>query len=280
MKWQGREESANVEDRRGRIIRAGGVGISGLGLVVAVIYMLMGGNPLDLLQMTQQQPARYEEFQGNYQETPEEMQLRKFSAVVLRETEHVWHDVFAKTGRRYEEPTLTIYSGNVQSECGVASAGFGPFYCPLDKRIYLDLNFYNEMRHKFNAPGDFAMAYVIAHEVGHHVQNLLGILGEFHSLRSRVSQEEFNAYSVKLELQADYLAGVFAHYIQNKNLLDQGDFEEAMTAASAVGDDTIQKKTQGYIIPESFTHGTSKQRMGWFRKGFEVGDLSQGDTFR
>jgi len=186
---------------------------------------------------------------------------------------------FAASGRAYEEPTLTIYSGSVQSGCGFASAGSGPFYCPLDRKIYLDLGFYDVMRDRFGAPGDFAMAYVIAHEVGHHVQNLLGILEKVHALRPRMSQEQFNALSVKLELQADYLAGVFAHHVRNKNLLDEGDFEEAMTAASAIGDDTIQKKTQGYIMPDSFTHGTSEQRMRWFRKGFRAGDLSQGDTF-
>ncbi len=280
MKWRGRQESTNIEDRRGRSVRRAGVGgIGGLGIVVAIIYMLMGGNPLDLLTLVQEQPVTHEQSQGSYQESAEEKQLRQFSAVVLRETENVWNELFARSGRSYEEPTLTIYSGSVQSGCGFASAGSGPFYCPLDRKIYLDLGFYDVMRNSFGAPGDFAMAYVIAHEVGHHVQNLLGILEKVHALRPRISQEQFNALSVKLELQADYLAGVFAHHVQNKNLLDEGDFEEAMGAASAVGDDTIQKKTQGYIMPDSFTHGTSEQRMRWFRKGFQTGDLSQGDTF-
>jgi len=280
MKWRGRQESTNIEDRRGRSVRRVGVGgIGGLGIVVAIIYMLMGGNPLDLLTLVQEQPVTHEQSQGSYQESAEEKQLRQFSAVVLRETENVWNELFARSGRSYEEPTLTIYSGSVQSGCGFASAGSGPFYCPLDRKIYLDLGFYDVMRNSFGAPGDFAMAYVIAHEVGHHVQNLLGILEKVHALRPRISQEQFNALSVKLELQADYLAGVFAHHVQNKNLLDEGDFEEAMGAASAVGDDTIQKKTQGYIMPDSFTHGTSEQRMRWFRKGFQTGDLSQGDTF-
>ncbi len=280
MKWRGRQESTNIEDRRGRSVRRAGVGgIGGLGIVVAIIYMLMGGNPLDLLTLVQEQPVTHEQSQGSYQESADEKQLRQFSAVVLRETENVWNELFARSGRSYEEPTLTIYSGSVQSGCGFASAGSGPFYCPLDRKIYLDLGFYDVMRNSFGAPGDFAMAYVIAHEVGHHVQNLLGILEKVHALRPRISQEQFNALSVKLELQADYLAGVFAHHVQNKNLLDEGDFEEAMGAASAVGDDTIQKKTQGYIMPDSFTHGTSEQRMRWFRKGFQTGDLSQGDTF-
>lgn len=280
MKWRGRQESTNIEDRRGRSVRRAGVGgIGGLGIVVAIIYMLMGGNPLDLLTLVQEQPVTHEQSQGSYQESADEKQLRQFSAVVLRETENVWNELFARSGRSYEEPTLTIYSGSVQSGCGFASAGSGPFYCPLDRKIYLDLGFYDVMRNSFGAPGDFAMAYVIAHEVGHHVQNLLGILEKVHALRPRISQEQFNALSVKLELQADYLAGVFAHHVQNKNLLDEGDFEEAMGAASAVGDDTNQKKTQGYIMPDSFTHGTSEQRMRWFRKGFQTGDLSQGDTF-
>ncbi|MGE4442794.1 MAG: neutral zinc metallopeptidase [Desulfomicrobium sp.] len=280
MKWRGRQESANIEDRRGRSVRRAGVGgIGGLGIVVAIIYMLMGGNPLDLLTLVREQPVTHEQSQGSYRESAEEKQLRQFSAVVLRETENVWNELFARSGRSYEEPTLTIYSGSVQSGCGFASAGSGPFYCPLDRKIYLDLGFYDVMRDSFGAPGDFAMAYVIAHEVGHHVQNLLGVLDQVHAMRPRISQEQFNALSVKLELQADYLAGVFAHHVQDKNLLDEGDFEEAMGAASAVGDDTIQEKTQGYIMPDSFTHGTSEQRMRWFRKGFQAGDMSQGDTF-
>lgn len=280
MKWRGRQESSNVEDRRGRSVRRAGVGgIGGLGLVIAVVYMLMGGNPLDLLNMMQEQPVSYEQTGGEYRESAEEKQLRQFSAVVLRETENVWKELFSRSGRTYQEPILTIYSGNVQSGCGFASAGSGPFYCPVDRKIYLDLGFYDVMHNTFGAPGDFAMAYVIAHEVGHHVQNLLGILEKVHSMRPRISQDQFNALSVKLELQADYLAGVFAHHVRHKNLLDEGDFEEAMAAASASGDDTIQQKSQGYIMPDSFTHGTSEQRMRWFRKGFQAGDLSQGDTF-
>lgn len=278
MKWRGRQESTNIQDQRGRSVRRVGVGgLGGVGLIVAVVYMLMGGNPMDLLQ---EQPSTYEQTGGGYQESAEEAQLRTFSAVVLKETEDVWKEVFAKSGQAYEEPTLAIYSGSVQSGCGFASAGSGPFYCPVDRKIYLDLGFYDVMHDKFGAPGDFAMAYVIAHEVGHHVQNLLGILDKVHAQRSRMSQEQYNALSVKLELQADYLAGVFAHHVKNKSLLDEGDVEEAMTAASAVGDDTIQKKTQGHIMPDNFTHGTSEQRMLWFRKGFRTGDLSEGDTFK
>jgi len=280
LKWRGRQESGNIEDRRGRRVRTGGVaGMGGLGIVLVIVYMLMGGNPQDLLMLTQEQAPTYEHSSHGYQERAGEREVRQFSAVVLKETENVWHDIFSRSGRIYEEPTLTLYSGQVQSGCGFASSGSGPFYCPEDRRIYLDLAFSSELRQKFGAPGDFALAYVIAHEVGHHVQNLLGILGKVHELRSRVSQEQFNAYSVRLELQADYLAGVFAHHVQNKKLLDEGDVEEAMNAARAVGDDTIQQKAQGYIMPDTFTHGTAEQRMRWFRKGFLAGDLSQGDTF-
>lgn len=281
MRWRGRTESSHVEDRRGRTVRAGGIaGMGGLGIVVALVYLLMGGNPLELLQMAGEQGTQYETGSQSYRETDEEKELRQFSAVVLRETEQVWHDLFARNGMKYVEPTLTLYSGSVQSGCGFASSGSGPFYCPLDRKVYLDLQFYHEMKHRFSAPGDFAMAYVIAHEVGHHVQNLLGILDKYHALRGKMSEREFNTYTVKLELQADYMAGVVAHHIQNKGLLDEGDFEEAINAAGAVGDDTIQMQSQGYIIPENFTHGTADQRMHWFRKGFVAGDLSQGNTFQ
>lgn len=278
MRWQGREESSRVEDRRG--MRGKGVaGIGGLGIVVLIVYTLMGGDPTDLLQVIEQTQPQQTSGQP-YQESPEEAQLRKFSSVVLRETELVWTDIFAQNGRRYQEPTLVIYSGQVQSGCGLASSGAGPFYCPMDQRIYVDLSFYRELQHRFKAPGDFAMAYVLAHEVGHHVQHELGILQKVQALRTRMSQEEYNTYSVKLELQADYLAGVWAHHVQNKGLLEAGDVEEAMGAASAVGDDTIQQQMQGHVRPETFTHGTSKQRMEWFMKGFRTGDLSQADTFR
>lgn len=278
MRWQGREESSRVEDRRG--MRGKGVaGIGGLGIVVLIVYTLMGGDPTDLLQVIEQTQPQQSSGQP-YQESPEEAQLRKFSSVVLRETELVWTDIFAQNGRRYQEPTLVIYSGQVQSGCGLASSGAGPFYCPMDQRIYVDLSFYRELQHRFKAPGDFAMAYVLAHEVGHHVQHELGILQKVQALRTRMSQEEYNTYSVKLELQADYLAGVWAHHVQNKGLLEAGDVEEAMGAASAVGDDTIQQQMQGHVRPETFTHGTSKQRMEWFMKGFRTGDLSQADTFR
>lgn len=277
MRWQGREESSRVEDRRG--VRGKGVaGIGGLGVVVLIVYTLMGGNPADLLQVIEGAPQQQTTTQP-YQESPEEERLRKFSSVVLRETELVWADIFSRNGHRYQEPTLVIYSGQVQSGCGLASSGVGPFYCPRDQRIYVDLSFYRELQHRFKAPGDFAMAYVLAHEVGHHVQHQLGILEKVQALRSRMSQEEYNTYSVRLELQADYLAGVWAHHVRNKGLLEQGDVEEAMAAASAVGDDAIQKQMRGYVQPETFTHGTSRQRMEWFMKGFRAGDLSQGDTF-
>ncbi|MBO1911267.1 zinc metallopeptidase, partial [Microvirga sp. 3-52] len=205
-----------------------------------------------------------------YEETEEEKELVEFVSVVLADTEEVWSGLFAEEGLTYKEPKLVLYSDSVQSACGVAGSAVGPFYCPGDQKLYIDLSFYQELKNKFQAPGDFAMAYVIAHEVGHHVQTLLGTSGQVNDLRQRLSKEEFNKYSVKLELQADYYAGVWAHHAQGMDLLEEGDLEEALTAASAVGDDTIQKRSQGYVVPESFTHGTSKQRKSWFYKGFDI----------
>ena len=191
----------------------------------------------------------------------------------------VWNDIFADLGKEYNEPKLVLFTGSVQSACGVAGASTGPFYCPGDKNVYIDLSFYNELKTQFKAPGDFAMAYVIAHEVGHHIQNELGIIAQMDEIRGKVSKEEYNKYNVRLELQADYLAGVWANHVQGQNLLEEGDLEEALTAASAVGDDRIQMQSQGYVVPDSFTHGTSEQRKRWFYKGYEAGDLSQWDTF-
>ncbi|HZG70471.1 MAG TPA: neutral zinc metallopeptidase, partial [Chondromyces sp.] len=193
--------------------------------------------------------------------------------------EEVWTEIFQQEGLVYKEPTLVLYTDSVQSACGAASSAVGPFYCPGDQKLYIDLSFYNELQQNFQAPGDFAMAYVIAHEVGHHVQTLLGTTNQLNSLRQRLSETEYNKYQVRFELQADYLAGVWAHHAQGMNLLEEGDLEEALNAASAVGDDTIQKRAQGYVVPESFTHGTSEQRKRWFYKGFQSGDLRGGDTF-
>lgn len=275
MRWQGRRSSSNVEDRRG--MGGGGKGIvgGGLGLIILIIYTLLGGNPGDVMNnnpVTSQQEAPYEQ-------TSEEQQLSEFVSVVLADTEDVWNQVFADMNSDYKEPVLVLYNQSVQSACGNAGSSTGPFYCPADQKLYIDLSFYDDLNKKFNAPGDFAMAYVVAHEVGHHVQNLLGISDQVQALRGKISEKEYNQYSVKLELQADFFAGVWAHYAQNKNLLEQGDFDEAITAAGAVGDDRIQKKSQGYIVPDSFTHGSSEQRIYWFKKGFESGDINDGDTF-
>lgn len=273
MRWQGRRESDNVEDRRGMgggTIVGGGLGVLVLGLIV----YLLGGDPSQLLnQATQSAPAREEVIAAQEESA-------KFVKVVLADTEDVWNKVFQQNGRQYKEPHLVLFSGSVQSGCGGARSASGPFYCPMDGRVYIDLSFYDELQERFKAPGDFAMAYVVAHEVGHHIQNLLGISGKVQAARQRASEEESNALSVRLELQADFLAGVWAHHAQKmKNILDPGDIEEALNAAHAIGDDNLQKQAQGYTVPESFTHGTSRQRMYWFKKGFDTGDMDQGDTF-
>jgi uncharacterized protein len=275
MKYKGRRGSANVEDRRGmggKTLVGGGIG----GLIIVLIITFMGGNPDEILNDL---GATGTEQNVAYEETEEEKELAAFVSVVLADTEEVWSSLFAEEGLTYKEPKLVLYTGSVQSACGAAGSAVGPFYCPGDQKLYIDLSFYQELQNKFQAPGDFAMAYVIAHEVGHHVQTLLGTSGQVNELRQRLSQEEFNKYSVKLELQADYYAGVWAHHAQGMNLLEEGDLEEALTAASAVGDDTIQKRAQGYVVPESFTHGTSKERKNWFYKGFESGTIEGGNTF-
>lgn len=214
--------------------------------------------------------------QTEYRGSPEEEELAEFSAVVLSDTELVWNQLLDN----YREPTLVLFTGSVQSTCGFASAASGPFYCPGDEKLYIDLSFYKELRDRFDAPGDFAQAYVIAHEVGHHIQKLMGLTDKVHSLRGKVSEAEYNRMSVRLELQADYLSGVWAHHAQHTlGVLEDGDIEEALNAASAIGDDRLQRQAQGHVVPDSFTHGTSEQRMRWFKKGYEAGDLSQGDTF-
>lgn len=275
MRWKGRRESSNVEDRRGRSPKGmvgGGIGTI---IIILAIYFL-GGDPSQLLNTSQLDNSGTT---SSYEGTAEENELAQFVSVVLAETEDVWTEIFRKEGSSYKYPKLVLYSGSVQSACGFSSAATGPFYCPGDYKLYIDLSFYDELQQKFKAPGDFAMAYVVAHEVGHHVQTLLGINEKVMSLRSRLSEKEFNKYLVRLELQADYLAGVWAHYADRTNLLEEGDLDEALNAASAVGDDRIQKSMQGYVVPESFTHGTSEQRKRWFNKGFRSGNLSDGDTF-
>ena len=276
MQWFGRGESDNVEDRRGggRGIAIGG-GI--LGLIGAVIYMFTGINPSQLLnqaggdqqQQTEQQDPNAPEDNG-----------KKFVRVVLKDTEDIWGKLFADMGRQYQDPKLVLFTDYVQSACGNASSATGPFYCPGDAKVYIDLSFYDELKTRFGAGGDFANAYVIAHEVGHHIQNLLGVSAKMDQARGRMSEREYNKLSVKLELQADFYAGVWAHYEQSvKKVINETDIEEALNAASAIGDDRLQKQSQGHVEPDSFTHGTSAQRVYWFKKGYETGDVKQGNTF-
>lgn len=278
MRWRDRRQSANVEDRRG--LSGGKVAIGGgLGtLVIVLIAMLLGGDPrqvLERLPAAEPGPAA----QTSRPLNPEEEELKQFVSVVLAETEDVWNDVFRQAGRQYREPTLVLFTDRVQSACGLAGSAVGPFYCPGDEKLYLDLSFFNEMKTRFRAPGDFAVAYVVAHEVGHHVQRLLGTMDRVNAAQNRMDRASANELSVRLELQADFLAGVWARHAQQKGLLEMGDLEEALSAASAVGDDRLQRESQGYVVPDSFTHGSSEQRIRWFRKGMDTGDLRQGDTF-
>jgi len=277
MKWQGRRSSSNVEDRRGIPVKGmigGGVGIGSV--VIFIVFLLLGGDPAVILNNTQvEEPGA----SSAYVETAKEKELADFSSVVLAETETVWTDLFQREGSTYTYPKLVLYTDSVESACGVSGAAAGPFYCPGDSKVYIDLDFFNELQVRFKAPGDFAMAYVIAHEVGHHVQNLLGIEEQVTAQRSEMTEAEFNAILVRMELQADYFAGVWAHYAERMNILEAGDLEEALTAASAVGDDTLQKAANGYTVPDSFTHGTSEQRSRWFMKGYRSGTISDGDTF-
>jgi hypothetical protein len=276
MRWIGRRQSTNVEDRRGstpKKVVGGGCGT----IIIILIVWMLGGNPLELLNNMQ---VGNQSSVSNYQGTAEENEMAQFVSVVLGDTEDVWNLLFRQSGMTYREPKLVVYSDAVQSACGYSSAATGPFYCPGDEKVYIDLSFLNEMQRRFQAPGDFAAAYVIAHEVGHHVQNLLGINEQVMAYRGRVSQREFNQLMVRLELQADFFAGVWAHHAERINkILEEGDIQEAMNAANAVGDDRIMKQTQGYVVPDAFTHGTSEQRMRWFLKGFKTGDMNQGDTF-
>ncbi|KSU81053.1 hypothetical protein GA0061096_4005 [Fictibacillus enclensis] len=274
MKWQGRRQSTNVEDRRGmggKTLVGGGLG----GIVLVLVVMLLGGNPSDVLNSLS--TTSTDNSSVPYEESDQEKELASFVSVVLADTEDVWKKEFEEEGKEYKNPKLVLYNGTVQSACGNAGSSVGPFYCPGDQKLYIDLSFYQELKNEFHAPGDFAMAYVIAHEVGHHVQNLLGTMDQ--GSRQNLSKTQANAQSVRVELQADYYAGVWAHEAQGMDLLEKGDVEEAIRAASAVGDDTLQKKAQGYVVPESFTHGTSEQRMRWFNKGLKNGTIEGGDTF-
>ncbi len=278
MRWKGRRQSVNVEDRRGisrgRVALGGGLGT----LAIALIVMFLGGDPRQVMQALQQaQPASAEQAQPL---SAEEQELTEFVSVILADTEDVWNTLFQQMGKTYREPKLVIFSGAVQSACGFAESAMGPFYCSGDDRVYIDLRFFQDMQKQLEAHGDFAWAYVIAHEVGHHVQNLLGTMQTMQSLQRGRSQEEANRVLVRLELQADFLAGVWAHHAQRtKGILEAGDIEEGLNAAAAVGDDRIMKRTQGTVVPDAFTHGTSEQRVRWFTLGFKSGDLSLGDTF-
>ncbi|MDO9376713.1 MAG: neutral zinc metallopeptidase [Ferruginibacter sp.] len=282
MLWQGRRESSNVDDRRGmsggKIAAGGGV----IGVIALLLNFLLGGDgSVPIPQLPSQQQTEL-----SPQEAAADEQRAKFVKVVLADTEDVWGKLFQQSGNRYSAPTLVLFRDAVQSACGNASSASGPFYCPADNDLYIDLSFYEELQTKFQAPGDFAMAYVVAHEVGHHIQSLLGTSAKVQRLRGQVSEEEYNQYSVRLELQADFYAGVWAHHAQKittadgRSIIDAEDINEALNAAQAIGDDRLQKRSQGYVVPESFTHGSSAQRMQWFKKGFDTGDLSQGDTFK
>ncbi|WP_199137193.1 KPN_02809 family neutral zinc metallopeptidase [Pedobacter sp. ASV12] len=271
MQWFGKG-SDNVEDGRGgggRVALGGGVGI-----VIVILGLLFGK---DLTGLVSQMPATTPTEQTGKADDPQ----KKFVKGVLESTEQVWDQEFAAMGLQYEYPKLKLFDGAVQSACGGATAAVGPFYCPGDHKVYIDLSFYDELKNRFGAAGDFAQAYVIAHEVGHHVQNLLGVSAQMEQARRRLSEVEYNKLSVKLELQADFYAGLWAHHAQNLKdfRLDPGDLEEALTAANAIGDDKLQKQAQGEVVPDAFTHGTSAQRMYWFKKGFDTGDMKQGDTF-
>ena len=272
MKWIGRRQSGNVEDRRGisgkSIAGIGGVG----GIIIAIIFALMGGDTSQIFNALENSTQE----QGISQSEARYDSLAQFTAVVLADTEDVWDSLFTGMGETYVKPKLVLFTNSVESACGNASSSVGPFYCSGDSKVYIDLAFLEELQAKIEAEGDFAQAYIIAHEVGHHVQNLLGILDKVHAKKSSLSESEYNDLSVRLELQADFLSGVWAHYAQKmKSILETGDIEEAMNASAAVGDDKIQMKSQGYVVPDAFTHGTSKQRTKWFMLGFNTGDLAK-----
>ena len=298
MLWKGRRQSRNIEDRRGRAAgpgggfgrgaggpvripagrSLGGGGLSGIIILVVIFFALRacGIDPLQLLEGGAPNQQIGFEQSGGSQVTDEEAQ---FISVVLAETEDVWNGIFQASGRTYQEPRLVLFNDRVQSACGFASSASGPFYCPGDSRVYIDLSFFRELAQRFGASGDFAQAYVVAHEVGHHVQNLIGVLPEFNRMRQSMSEAQTNRMSIQVELQADCFAGIWAHYTAQKGLLEDGDLEEALNAAHQIGDDTLQRRTQGYVVPESFNHGTSQQRMTWFSNGFRNGRLEDCDTF-
>ena len=299
MKWQGRKRSSNIEDRRGQSgsrrssgggrnmprlrmpggggARGGGVGIVGI-VIIVVVGMALGVDPIALLSGNVQTNSP-PQTQSSTQRVGDD-ELAQFVGVVIQETEDLWSDVFAQNGLTYDKPQVILFSGQTSTGgCGTANASAGPFYCPADQNVYIDLSFYDTLRQRFGAPGDFAQAYVLAHEIGHHVQQLTGVLPEFNAARSRLSQTETNAWSVKVELQADCYAGVWAAYAGQENLLERGDIDEALRAANSIGDDTLQKQAQGYAVPKTFSHGTSEQRKTWFERGYSTSDVGQCDTF-
>lgn len=279
MKWQGRRQSSNVEDRRGmgggaKTVIGGGI----VGIVIYLITLLGGGDVQELAPILDQLNQTENNNEVTRELSPEEKELGAFVSTVFADTEDVWAKIFAENGLKYKDPGMVMFTGQVATACGNATSAVGPFYCPSDQKVYMDLDFFQELKNKYGAKGgDFAIAYVIAHEVGHHVQTLLGTSSKVRKLQRGTTQVEANKLSVKQELQADFYAGVWAHYVQN--YLDGGDIDEALSAANAVGDDAIQKRVQGHIVPDAFTHGTSKERKSWFIKGFETGDIQQGNTF-
>ena len=281
MDIRGRRQSSNIEDRRGmRPVRTG-VGLSIGGVLFLVVLSLLGINPLPFLGVATKAPeVQMQESAQPYQESPQEAKLREMTAVVLADTEETWNALLPQYGVQYTEPTLVLFSGAVQSACGTAESAMGPFYCPLDQKVYIDMSFYDDLSQRFGAPGDFAQAYVIAHEVGHHVQNLVGTAEKVQAAQQRMGKVQANELSVRMELQADCYAGVWAHHAaRSRQLLESGDVEEGLRAASAIGDDRIQRETQGRVVPDAFTHGSSEQRVRWFRRGLETGKPEDCDTF-
>jgi predicted metalloprotease len=273
MKWEGREESSNVEDRRG-ISPKTGLALGGGGIIIVFLALLFGANPQQIMQLLGQ--GQQQQGQQEQPVDPAQERVAHFTKVIFGDTERVWDELFTRMGKRYQKPTLVLFSGRVESACGLADAAVGPFYCPGDSQVYIDLSFYDDMQRKLNASGDFARAYVVAHEVGHHVQRLLGYAARVEDAKRRGGGGEANRMSVRLELQADYFAGVWAHHGQRKfNFLEPGDIDSALNAAFQIGDDRLQKKARGTVVPDSFTHGTSKQRMHWFKAGFETGDINK-----
>lgn len=283
MRWEGNRESDNVEDRRGGGMGGFGGGRIGLGTIAIALvgWLVFDINPLTLIDAMSGGSGQPYVQQGPAQHPPADDKMAKFVSVVLADTEDVWRDIFRQQGAEYRNPRLVLFSGATSTACGAGQAAMGPFYCPADQKVYIDLGFYETMRSRLGAPGDFAQAYVIAHEVGHHVQNLLGISGKVHEMRQRSSEKQANALSVRLELQADCFAGVWAHHAEDaRKILESGDLEEALNAASQIGDDTLQKSAGRAVVPDSFTHGSGKQRVRWFREGFDSGDMRRCNTFK